>query len=113
MVQSGRPAATAAMATHAGPGLIASGSTVSEHHHLFHGPQQHHHVQPLGSTTTISTTLSTFDDSDFEIEAEAKDWRLNVTQEVLGKLSKKEAKRQDVINGEKERKKKKREQDQN
>ena len=52
--------------------------------------------------TTTTSASTTFDhDSDFEIEAEAKDWRLNVGREVLDKMSKKEQKRQDVINGEK------------
>ena len=49
-----------------------------------------------------SVAATAFDlDSDFEVEAEAKDWRLNVGREVLDKMSKKEQKRQDVINGEK------------
>ena len=52
------------------------------------------------SSSAVSATA--FDlDSDFEVEAEAKDWRLNVGREVLDKMSKKEQKRQDVINGEK------------
>ena len=56
-----------------------------------------------GAAPAASSVAATaFDlDSDFEVEAEAKDWRLNVGREVLDKMSKKEQKRQDVINGEK------------
>ena len=56
---------------------------------------------PSGAFSSSSSSAAVaFDlDSDFETEAEAKDWRLNVGREVLDKMSKKEQKRQDVING--------------
>ena len=89
---AGAPSAAAA----AGAGLIASPVGKS--------------VESILTTTSSSAagggassvaSAAAFDlDSDFEVEAEAKDWRLNVGREVLDKMSKKEQKRQDVINGE-------------
>lgn len=46
----------------------------------------HHHVETVSG------------DSDLDTETDPPDWRLSISQEVLATLSKKETKRQDVIN---------------
>ena len=54
------------------------------------GSHHHHH----------QTYVAVDDDSDFQTEPDAKDWREKMTKEQLDKLGKKEKQRQDVINGE-------------
>ena len=59
-------------------------------------------LSTLASTGTVGTIqgeFSTCEDSDFEIEPDAPDWRHTISKEELGKLKAKEFKRQDVING--------------
>jgi len=59
-------------------------------------------AQPLTASpvTVLTTTSLADDDSDFETEPDPRDWRLSLGAEQRESLSKKEAKRQDVINGE-------------
>ena len=44
-------------------------------------------------------STQTYWDSDFDTEPDPPDWRLSIAQDELRKLSKREQKRQDVING--------------
>ncbi len=69
-----------------------------------------HHDSTVSSSSQPMTIMSTVGghhhmetvsgDSDLDTEADPPDWRLSISQEVLATLSKKETKRQDVINGE-------------
>ncbi len=62
--------------------------------------------RPSVATTLDQTSLSSGtttmgdDDSDFDTDPDPKDWRPSLSKEERDGLSKKEAQRQDVINGE-------------
>ncbi len=64
----------------------------------------HHHHQSAAAAAAAAASSPVMvmaeDDSDFETEPDATDWRPTLAPERRDRLSKREAKRQDVINGE-------------
>ena len=75
-------------------GSIGSSSLATANASLLVDPSSQ---QPIASPVTVMTVAD--GDSDFDTEPDAKNWRLELSGAQLEMLSKKEAKRQDVING--------------
>ncbi len=69
-------------------------AAASDHHH-------HHHVTAAAAASSpVMVVAPPDEDSDFETEPDPADWRPLLAPEQRDRVSKREAKRQDIINGE-------------